>query len=130
MATTKNPSESARRSSSTQRSAGGSGRAPSRSTSRTAVNLPFVTAQIRWAPFRVPEVRLPVTRDDLTGAVAGAASALRSHLPPPQQTAYYAGLGLLGALSLIEWPVAVAIGTGTAIALHGREQSHSDPKTS
>lgn len=80
---------------------------------RTAtVNLPFVTAE-----FRAPDIRLPSLpvrapdRNDLTGAV----SAIRSRLPSPAQAAYYAGLGVLGVLELIEWPVALAIGVGTAM---------------
>lgn len=83
---------------------------------RTAtVTLPFVTAE-----FRAPEIHLPSLpvrapdRDDLSGAV----SAIRAHLPSPGQAAYYAGLGALGALQLIEWPVALAIGVGTVVAQH------------
>ncbi|MGH3941849.1 MAG: hypothetical protein ACRDTG_25130 [Pseudonocardiaceae bacterium] len=77
---------------------------------RTAtVNLPFVTAE-----FRAPEIHLPSIpdRSDLTGAV----SAIRERLPSPAQVAYYAGLGVLGVLELVEWPVVLAIGVGTAIA--------------
>lgn len=126
MATTKEP-KSARRSGSTQRSAAGSGRVPNPAAPRTAaVNVPFVTPQIRWAQFRVPEMRLPVSRENLTGPLAGAASVVRSYLPPPQRTTFYAGLGLLGALSVIDWPVALAIGAGTVIAQRGREQERSE----
>lgn len=81
---------------------------------RTAtVHLPFVTAE-----FRAPEIHLPSIpvraphRSDVTSAV----SAVRSRLPSAEQAVYYAGLGLLGALEIIEWPVALAIGVGTAIA--------------
>ena len=81
---------------------------------RTAtVNLPFVTAE-----FRAPDIHLPSLpvrapdRSDLSGAV----SAIRSHLPSPEQAVYYAGLGLLGVLELIEWPIVLAIGVGTAVA--------------
>ncbi|HEY2764442.1 MAG TPA: hypothetical protein VGJ13_10595 [Pseudonocardiaceae bacterium] len=87
---------------------------------RTAtVNLPFVTAE-----FRAPEIHLPSIpvraphRSDVTSAM----SAVRSRLPSPEQAAYYAGLGLLGVLEIIEWPVVLAIGVGTAITQHGGGQ--------
>ena len=82
---------------------------------RTAtVHLPFVTAEFRAPDLPSLPVRLP-DRGDVTDAVA----AIRSRLPSPKQTAYYAGLGLLGVLEIIEWPVVVAIGVGTAIAQRG-----------
>ena len=59
-----------------------------------------------------PHLRLP----RLATAPAGrAARAARSALPPPSRLAYYGGLGAAAALGAIEWPVAVAIGVGTAI---------------
>lgn len=87
---------------------------------RTAtVHLPFVTAEFRAPDIHLPSlpVRMP-GRSDLTDAV----SAIRSRLPSPKQTAYYAGLGLLGVLEIIEWPVAIAIGVGTAIARSSASQ--------
>ncbi len=32
--------------------------------------------------------------------------------PPPGQMAYFAGLGILAAVEIIEWPLALVIGTG------------------
>lgn len=77
------------------------------------VHLPFVTAEFRVPDIHVPSlpVRVP-GRNDLSAAV----SSIRSRLPSPSQTAYYAGLGLLGALGVIEWPVVIVVGVGTAIA--------------
>lgn len=89
---------------------------------RTAtVTLPFVTAEFRMPQFRLPTVsRREVT--DAAGAVASAA-------PPPEQLAYYGGLGLLAVLELIDWPVAVAVGAGTVIAQRARRQGqHSQPE--
>lgn len=80
---------------------------------RTAtVNLPFVTAEFRAPDLHLPSlpVRAP-DRSDLTGAV----SAIRSRLPSPAQAVYYAGLGVLGVLELLEWPVVLAVGVGTAL---------------
>lgn len=94
---------------------------------RTAtVNLPFVTAE-----FRAPDIHLPSLpvhapdRSDLTGAV----SAIRSRLPSPGQTVYYAGLGVLGVLELIEWPVVLAIGVGTALAQQQGGSRRTEPES-
>jgi hypothetical protein len=77
---------------------------------RTAtLNLPFVTAQ-----FRKPDLHLPDV-----GAAAGAAAAKARSLSPAE-LAYYAGLGVLAVVELIEWPVALAVGAGTALARSGR----------
>ncbi|MCO5994281.1 hypothetical protein [Actinoallomurus rhizosphaericola] len=42
-------------------------------------------------------------------------------LPRPEKLVYYAGLGVLTALELVEWPVALAIGAGHLLA----DQQHS-----
>lgn len=83
---------------------------------RTAtVRLPFVTAQ-----FRAPEVHLP----RLSGReISDAAGSVASMLPPPGKLAYYTGLGALAAFEVIEWPVAVAIGAGTAVAQRARSEA-------
>jgi hypothetical protein len=46
----------------------------------------------------------------------------RLELPPPEHLAFVAGLGVLAALEIIEWPVAVAITVGHKLAHshHGR----------
>ncbi|MDQ0990967.1 hypothetical protein [Streptomyces sp. V3I7] len=41
---------------------------------------------------------------------------VRLELPPPDQLAFLAGLGLLTALELIEWPIALAVGVGHELA--------------
>jgi hypothetical protein len=79
---------------------------------RTAtVNLPFVTAQ-----FRAPDLHLPKPKPQEIGA---ALQTARSFLPPPRQALYYGGLALMAALEVVEWPVAAAIGVGTALAGRG-----------
>jgi hypothetical protein len=83
---------------------------------RTAtLNLPFVTAQ-----FRRPDLHLPRLGRPDVGAAAGAAAAKARSLSPAE-LAYYAGLGLLTVVELIEWPVALAVGAGTALARMGRD---------
>lgn len=46
----------------------------------------------------------------------------RLELPPGDQLAFLGGLGVLAALEIIEWPVALAIAAGHALAHshHGR----------
>ena len=84
---------------------------PGKPDVRTAtVTLPYVTAQVR-----IPE--LPVDRLRAMSMEMGhVARGAASFLPPPQRLAYYAGLGALAAFQVIEWPVALAIGAGTAVA--------------
>jgi hypothetical protein len=73
------------------------------------VNLPFVTAQ-----FRMPDLRTP-TREDLLAAAGG----VRSLLPSRKSMLFYGGLAATAAAGVIEWPVATAIGIGSALASRG-----------
>ena len=44
-------------------------------------------------------------------------------VPPPDQLAFYGVLGLLAAVNIIDWPVALAVGAGSAVVarhLNGR----------
>lgn len=75
-------------------------------SSGTTVHLPGVTAE-----FHQPDHYIP-TRDDL----AETAETIRGFLPSPQMGLWLGGLGALAALSVIEWPVAAAIGAGTVVA--------------
>ena len=95
------------------------GRVAPPSERRTAtVNLPFVTAQFRRPEMHVP--RLPGRQE-----VGAAANVAQSFLPPPERLVYYAGLGALAAFEVVEWPVAVAIAAGTAIAGRSRGRTGS-----
>jgi hypothetical protein len=96
------------------------------------VNLPFVTADfhvserlpsVSMPHLSMPSIRMRAVRDPAVRAVqasrrevAHAGRVVGSHLPPPERVAYYAGLGFLAVVGLIEWPVAAAIGAGTVIA--------------
>lgn len=84
-----------------------------RDSGTATVKLPFVTAEFRRTAVRVPG------RD----AVAAGVYSVREHLPSPGQLAFYGGLGALAALSLIEWPVAAAIGIGTVVAQRAGERA-------
>jgi hypothetical protein len=37
-------------------------------------------------------------------------------VPPPDKVAYYAGLGVLAALQVIEWPIALVVTAGHLLA--------------
>lgn len=51
----------------------------------------------------------------------------RLDIPRPEQLAYFAGLGLLVALDLIEWPVAVAIGVGQVLVTEHAKSATERP---
>jgi hypothetical protein len=84
--------------------------AEQRSARTATVNLPFVTAT-----FRKPEIQLPPIRVPNRQEVRSAAQAVQSYLPSPRQAAYFGGLAALAAFEVLEWPVALAIGAGTAL---------------
>lgn len=79
------------------------------------VELPFVTAQ-----FHAPEVHVP-GREDVTSA----ANAVRSQLPSRDHALFYGALGLSAAFAVIDWPVALAIGVGTALVSRGSDRQAS-----
>ncbi|GAA4693906.1 hypothetical protein GCM10023215_34300 [Pseudonocardia yuanmonensis] len=74
------------------------------------VNLPFVTAQ-----FRAPDLHAP-KREDLEAAARGA----RSMLPSGRSLLFMGGLAVTAVAGVIEWPVAAAIGIGSALASRGK----------
>jgi hypothetical protein len=80
------------------------------------LNLPFVTAQ-----FRAPHLHLP-GRADLDAAARGA----RSVLPSPKSLLFFGGLAATAVAGVIEWPVAAAIGVGTALASRG--EANPEPR--
>lgn len=68
------------------------------------VRLPYVTAKLEMAP-------PPRTEGIRIGPLA---------LPSAKKTAYYAGLGALAAVEMIEWPIAAAVAAGTYVSQHTR----------
>jgi hypothetical protein len=72
----------------------------------TKMHLPGVVVE-----FHRPDHYIP-TREDL----AGVANTVRDRLPSGEMMAFYGGLGVLTAFSMIEWPVAVALGAGAVLA--------------
>jgi hypothetical protein len=51
-----------------------------------------------------------------SGVTVSLPAVGRVHLPPGPHLAFYAGLGLLGALEVVEWPIIVLLGVGKALA--------------
>ena len=70
-----------------------------------AMTRSLMSAQ-RDASKRVAEARSFSVRLPLVGTV---------HVPPPDQLAFYGVLGGLAVLELIDWPVALAMGLGSAL---------------
>lgn len=98
---------------------------------RTATfRLPLVTAELHaphvprpHAPHvGVPHVAMPhLSMPTLPGRreVADLGRGVSGLLPPKDQLALYGGLGAAAALGVLDWPVAVAVAAGTAVARHG-----------
>lgn len=98
-----------------------------RSARTATVNLPFVTAT-----FRKPEIQLPHIRVPNRQEVQSVAQVVQPYLPSPGQAAYFGGLAALAALEVLEWPVALAIGAGTALmgrSGRGQPQPENQPKS-
>lgn len=91
----------------------GRSRAANRAASSRTVTLSVPTVSMQARRVKVPDVRLPEVRmPDLGPAV----ERVRSQMPPPSELAYFAGLGLLGVLEVIEWPIVLVVGAGTVVA--------------
>ena len=80
------------------------------------VDLPFVTVQ-----FRVPDLQ-PPSREELGWVVHTA----RSMLPSGRSLLFFGGLAATAVAGIIEWPVAAAIGVGSALA--GQGATNPEPR--
>lgn len=116
--TTKTPAQTSSTSKPSTRS-GSSSQKPSNS-SGASLPVPYVTAQLHTTKIPLPEIP---GRNEVVSTV----TAVRGVLPSRDQLLFYGGLTAAAALSVIEWPVAAAIGIGTAVvqrnARHGDEQA-------
>lgn len=82
--------------------------APERPTPSVTLDLPLVTTTIRAPHFAIP-------------AVDAVTDAAREHLPSHGTALFYTGLAGTAAIGLIPWPVAAAVGIGTALAQHDKQ---------
>jgi hypothetical protein len=63
--------------------------------------------------------------------VTGAAHVIGPQLPERSQLAFFAGLGVVAAAGLIEWPVAAVVAVGTVMARKaGRSSTPKSPTSS
>ncbi|MDR7304121.1 hypothetical protein [Haloactinomyces albus] len=92
-------------------------------SSATTVHLPYVTAEFHRP--EMPEIHVPDRTE-----ISGALETVRENMPSREQMAYFAGLGMLVGFSVIEWPVAAAIGVGTVVAQRAAGGSSSGSDTS
>jgi hypothetical protein len=83
------------------------------------VNLPFVTAVFHAPEVRVPGLRMPDRAD-----FDAAAHWFRDRVPQGKAALFYGGLAAVAVAGVIEWPVAAAVGLGTALA--GQEHAGRD----
>jgi hypothetical protein len=72
-----------------------------------ALDTPVVSLHVHRPHLHLPGVT--------TKPAGRAVRAARNVLPTPTRLVYYGGLGAMAVAGVIEWPVAVAIGLGTAI---------------
>jgi hypothetical protein len=81
----------------------------------TRVNLPGVSAE-----FRIPQLRMP--RVPTPRQVVRAAGSATNYLPSRDRLLLYGGLGTAAVIGVIEWPVAIAVGAGVAVAQRSRQE--------
>jgi hypothetical protein len=86
------------------------------------IPIPVVTPHLSVYRLHVPAPGVPTVGE------AGRAAA--SHVHVPGRVAFYGGLGAAAVFGVIEWPVAAAIGLGTAVARRARSQARPGSETS
>ncbi len=86
-----------------------------------ALDTPVVSVHIHRPHLHLPRMT--------TAPAERAVRAARSALPAPSRLVYYGGLGAMAALGAIEWPVAIAIGVGTAIGQRVRRDGKRARRT-
>jgi hypothetical protein len=91
----------------------GASSAPRKPATSLKLDFPLVTMNVRAPDLRMPQAGLDQAVHVVQTHVMQTARAL---LPPAERVGYYAGLGAITAVGLMEWPVAAAIGAGTVIA--------------
>lgn len=119
----KNTSAATRQSS----TASGSGR------NGTTISVPYVTAQFHTTDVHVPGMGAVPSLSDLGSGlpnlptrkdINSAAHTARSYLPSRERALFYGSLAAGTVFSLIQWPVAVAIGLATEVVTR-EQQGHA-----
>ncbi|GAA0941100.1 hypothetical protein GCM10009550_11020 [Actinocorallia libanotica] len=87
------------------------------------ITVPVITPRLTVHRLQIPTFGLA----ELGGGLAAAAGrTVSGSLPPKERLGYYAGLGALAAVGVIEWPVAAVIGVGMAIARRTAAQDRAE----
>ncbi|HKA04699.1 MAG TPA: hypothetical protein VKD67_10225 [Acidimicrobiales bacterium] len=60
----------------------------------------------------MPEVRLALFTEHGGHRIGVRVGGVRMETPPVEHLAFYAGLGILAAAEIIEWPLAVTLSVG------------------
>lgn len=79
----------------------------------SGLNVPVIMPRLSIRHLHIPTFGLGEMGG---GAVAAAGRSMSGRMPSRERLGYYAGLGALAAIGVIEWPVAAAIGVGVAVA--------------
>jgi hypothetical protein len=77
---------------------------------------------------RLPTPHLPALPRMGRREVSDAARGVASLLPPRRELVYYTGLGALAVGGVLEWPVAVAVAAGTAVARKSARAERRDER--
>jgi hypothetical protein len=85
-----------------------------KTSDRGGLRLPVVGVRVP-----VPHVPLPSQHQVIVGALR-VGDAVRDNLPKNDRLLYYGGLGALAAFGVVDWPVALVVGTGVWVASRRR----------
>ena len=97
------------------------------------ISVPYVTAQFHTTDVHVPGMSAMPSLSDLGSGLPNlptrkdlnsAADSARSYLPSRERALFYGGLAAGTVFSLIQWPVAVAIGLATEVVTR-EQQGHA-----
>jgi hypothetical protein len=77
-------------------------------------------------PIVIPRLKVYHLQVPGPSGIGQAGRSVTGRLPPPERLAFYGGLGAAAVFGVIDWPVAVAIGVGTAIARQARASDRPD----
>ncbi len=116
-----------------EKTTGRAGRSGTRRAPRGSggITVPVLTPKLTVHRLQIPTFGL----SELGGGLAAAAGrtvagSVSGRLPSKERLGYYAGLGALAAVGVIEWPVAAVIGVGMAVARRTAAQDRAERRPS
>ncbi|WP_228717647.1 hypothetical protein [Allosaccharopolyspora coralli] len=104
----------------------GSGTTAQAKPTGPTITLPYVTAEFHRTDLRLPS--LPDVQDMMPSRedVNSAMDTVRAQLPARDRAVFYGALAAGTVFSVIEWPVAVAIGVATELVSHQRSDANQE----